>query len=143
VTLPPPNLGSDQNGGGVVLVDSSLWIADLHRQGTLARHVEESEIATCPPVIQEVLQGIRTDHGYRITRSTLLSLAILESPMELEVFEHAAEIYRTGRKAGITAAPIDCLIAACAIRNHVTLLHSDRDFDAIARFTPLQSRYVR
>ncbi len=39
-------------------------------------------------------------------------------------------------------SPFDCLIAACAIRNGVSLLHSDRDFNTIARFTRLQSRYV-
>jgi predicted nucleic acid-binding protein len=45
---------------------------------------------------------------------------------------------------GVTIrSSVDCLIAACAIRNGLPILHSDRDFDAIARFTPLQSRYVR
>jgi len=52
--------------------------------------------------------------------------------------------YRTGRALGVTIrSSVDCLIAACAIRNGLPILHSDRDFDAIARFTPLQSRYVR
>ena len=45
--------------------------------------------------------------------------------------------------ASAIRSSVDCLIAACAIRNGVPILHSDRDFDAIARFTPLQSRYVR
>lgn len=127
----------------VVLVDSSVWVTDLHKPGFLARHVAPSEIATCLPIIQEVLQGIRIEHGYAIVRETLLSLSILESPMSVEVFEEAAQIYRTGRNIGSTIrSPHDCLIAACAIRNGVPLLHSDRDFATIARFTTLQSRYV-
>ena len=63
--------------------------------------------------------------------------------MSIEVFEEAAEIYRTGRVTGFTIrSPYDCLIAAVAIRNAIELLHSDRDFNTIARFTRLQSRYV-
>lgn len=33
---------------------------------------------------------------------------------------------------------IDYVIAAVAIREHAEVLHHDRDFDAIARHTPLQ-----
>jgi hypothetical protein len=33
---------------------------------------------------------------------------------------------------------IDCLIAAVAIRADVPVLHADADFDALARYTPLQ-----
>lgn len=127
----------------MVLVDTSLWVADLARVGFLKLHVSRAEIVTCPPVIQEVLQGIRHEHGYAIVRATMFRLPILESPLSLDVFEEAAQIYRTGRITGFTIrSPFDCLIAAVAIRNGVELLHSDRDFETIARFTRLQSRYV-
>ncbi len=33
-------------------------------------------------------------------------------------------------------------IAVCAVRNDLTLLHHDRDFDQIARIAPLLSRNV-
>jgi predicted nucleic acid-binding protein len=73
----------------------------------------------------------------------LFAAQILESPMPLAVFEEAADIYRTGRAIGFSIrSGHDCLIAAIAIRNAVELLHSDRDFNTIARFTRLQSRYV-
>src|SRR2546427_5621375 len=110
---------SERAGDVVVLVDTSVWIAEFRKHGMLATHVAENELAACPPVIQEVLQGIRIEHLYRAARELLFSVHLFESPMRVDVFEHAAEIYRTGRKAGITAAPIDCLIAACAIRNGV------------------------
>src|ERR1700693_3596832 len=128
---------SERGDDVVVLVDTSVWIAEFRKHGVLAAHVAENELAVCPPVIQEVLQGIRFEHLYRAARELLFSVRLFESPMRVDVFEQAAEIYRTGRNMGITTASIDCLIAACAIRNRVTLLHSDRDFDAIARFTPL------
>ena len=37
---------------------------------------------------------------------------------------------------------LDCLIAACAIRNGLSVLHHDRDFDRLARISPLDSRAV-
>jgi predicted nucleic acid-binding protein len=127
----------------VVLVDTSLWVADFARRGLLAQYVTRSEIATCPPVVQEVLQGVRDDYGYFVVRTTLYALPMLESPLSIDIFEEAAQIYRTGRATGFTIrSPFDCLIAAVAIRNAVELLHSDRDFNTIARFTRLQSRYV-
>lgn len=128
----------------MVLVDTSFWVHQLQRSRKLDQIVPLAEIATCPPVIQEVLQGIRVEPIYRTTRELFLSLHILESPVSLQVFEEGAQIYRTGRALGVTIrSSVDCLIAACAIRHGVPILHSDRDFDAIARFTPLQSRYVR
>jgi hypothetical protein len=37
---------------------------------------------------------------------------------------------------------VDCLIAACAIRHGLTVLHHDRDFDAIARVSPLSAKRI-
>jgi hypothetical protein len=127
----------------VVLVDTSAWIIDLRHAGFLKEHVMPEEVATCLPVIQEVLQGIRLGTLYNKAREAFLAMRLLESPMPFDIFEEAAQIYRTGRSIGFTIrSPLDCLIAACAIRNDVPVLHSDRDFNTIARFTRLQSRYV-
>jgi len=38
---------------------------------------------------------------------------------------------------------VDCLIAACAIRHGLTVLHDDRDYPAIARVSELQQRPIR
>jgi predicted nucleic acid-binding protein len=51
----------------------------------------------------------------------------------------AAEIYREGRRKGHTIrSTTDCLIAAIAIENGVPMWHRDRDYDAIAKYTPLR-----
>src|SRR2546425_9423973 len=85
----------------VVLVDTSVWIAELRDAGFVARYVTFSEIAVCPPIVQKVLQGIRDESLYKRTRAVLLSVAMIESLMSQEVFEQAADIYRTGRAIGI------------------------------------------
>jgi hypothetical protein len=72
------------------------------------------------------------------------ALPIVESPLRCEVFEEAAELYRTARRAGVTiGSGVDCLIAACAIRNRLTVFHNDRDFDQLARVSALESRRLR
>ena len=38
---------------------------------------------------------------------------------------------------------IDCLIAAIALRHDVTLVHKDRDFEVLARVTPLRQHSYR
>jgi predicted nucleic acid-binding protein len=101
------------------------------------------DVATCLPIIQEVLQGFRDESVFRIARDSLRALPIVESPLALSVWEEAANLYRLGRRAGLTIrSSVDCLIAACAIRNDLEVLHRDRDFDALAQVSPLRVRRV-
>ena len=127
----------------MILVDSSLWIQQARGGLQVSEFVPPQLIATCPPVVQEVLQGIQHDAVYDKARDTFFSLHILEDPMDVQVFDDAAELYRLGRKVGYTIrSSYDCLIAAVAIRNRVPVLHSDRDFDTLARFSSLRARNV-
>lgn len=57
----------------------------------------------------------------------------------LEDYEAAAQLYRTCRRAGETTRQLaDCLIAVPAIGADATLLHAGRDFETLARHTPLR-----
>ena len=106
-------------------------------------YVEPQDVATCALIVQEVLQGVRSESALRDVRRMLLAAAMLENPLYLDLFEEAAEIYRTGRRAAFTIRrPNDCLIAAIAIRHNVPVLHADRDFEVIARFTSLRAQNV-
>ncbi len=125
----------------MILVDTSIWIDVL--DGSLGACLEPEDLvrfATCGPIIQEVVQGIRqASAAARIARS-LMAMERLSDPLPADVFLLAADIYRTGRRRGRTIrSPVDCLIAAVAIENDVPVWHRDRDFDAIARFTPLRA----
>ena len=90
------------------------------------------------------MQGFRDDVAYELAREAMLALPIVDSPLRAEVFLHAADLYRAGRRAGLTIrAGVDCLIAASAIRHKLELLHYDRDYDAIAKISSLRSRRLR
>lgn len=122
----------------VVLVDTSIWIAIDRGWTTLSDLIDEDEeIACCPIVLTEVLQGVRAGE-YQAVLELLLNMTLLDSPTPLERFEHAARLYLRCRDVGVTPSVPDCLIAACAIAHNVALLHNDTDFLHIARAVPLQ-----
>jgi predicted nucleic acid-binding protein len=127
----------------MILVDTSIWIEVFRKRSdfSLEAHVSMNEVATCLPVIQEVLQGFVDESAYRRAHLAMFSLPILETPMSHVVFEDAARLYRAARRAGFTIrASADCLIAACAIRSNVEVMRRDRDFKAIARVSTLRER---
>ena len=67
----------------------------------------------------------------------------MESPIGEAVYLDAVQLYRRARRAGITVRPgVDCLIAACAIRHGLTVLHHGRDFTALARVSELRQRQL-
>jgi len=124
----------------VVLVDSSVWIL-TPRKPSWRDLVGEDEIVTCLPVIEEVLRGAPSEQKYQAHLAQFEAVTILDSPLPYETFLDAVQIFRVGRVLGITIrSPYDCLIAACAIRNGAEVLHADRDFTHIARFTSLKQR---
>ena len=109
----------------------------------LERAVEFDEVVTCLPVVQEVLQGFTSDPAFRSARDAMLALPMIESPVSERVYLEAVDLYRRARRAGITVrSGADCLIAACAIRHGLTVLHHDRDFPALARISELEQRQI-
>ncbi len=129
----------------MILVDTSIWV-EVFRKPSRVR-LEDigdiKEIVTCLPVVQEVLQGFRDEWAYRLARQSLLALPIAESPLRAAVFLEAAQLFRSARRAGVTVrSGVDCLIAVCALRNGLTVAHRDRDFDLLARVSPLAVRKI-
>jgi len=73
-------------------------------------------------------------------RDAFLAIPVLSNPVPLDLYVSAADIYRLGRRKGVTIrSGVDCLIAAIAIRNAIPVWHRDRDFDVIARYTALET----
>src|SRR5262252_8145205 len=127
----------------MILADTSIWI-DVFTGALILSKDDFEELAICGPVVQEVLQGMRPSPASRVFRERMLALHVLSDPVSLDLFLSAAEIYRQGRRRGITIrSTIDCLIAAIAIENSIPVWHRDRDFDPIAQYTPLEVRAVR
>jgi len=129
----------------MILVDTSVWIQVFRKREPLEITTELSleDVVTCLPVVQEVLQGFREERAYRIAREAMNSFPIVDSPLPAATVEEAVNLFRAARKNGLTVrSSVDCLIAASAIRNGLTVLHVDRDFDFLARVSNLQVRRV-
>ena len=129
----------------LILLDTSVWIETFRSRNPLRLEeiVEFDEIVTCLPVIQEVLQGFRSERAFRIAHDAMLALPVVESPLSLTVIEEAVGLYRTARRQGLTIrSSVDCLIAACALRHGLTVLHRDRDYPLLGKVSALQQRAV-
>lgn len=127
----------------MLLVDTSVWIEVFRSPSRLRldRAVEFDDVVTCLPVMQEVLQGFRDERAFLLAREAMSAMPMVEAPLSAGVFDEAVAIYRSARRAGLTIrSGVDCLIAACAIRHGLEILHGDRDYDTIARVSPLRAR---
>lgn len=127
------------------LVDTSVWI-EVFRKPTvfdLESVIPLDEVVTCLPVVQEVLQGFDDESAFRVARESMLALPIVEAPLTEGVYLEAVGLFRSARRQALTIrSGVDCLIAACALRNNLVVLHSDRDFEALARIAPLRVRRI-
>lgn len=130
---------------GVILADSSAWIGFLRRTGhpsalALRRLLDRgAEIAVTEVVVMELLAGAEPGRPLVALREQLLSFPMLTLDDGFADFEAAAYLFQACRRAGETVRRLtDCLIAIPAIRAGAQVLHQDRDFDVIARHSPLK-----
>jgi len=126
----------------MIIVDSNAW-ADFFN-GLDEPHVarldtalrDEEDLAILPIIVTEVLQGFRTESGFRKAEAVVLSLPVIEPTMGCHV--RAARLFRSLRGKGVTVrGAIDCVIAQTCLDLDAQLLSPDRDFKHIARHTPL------
>lgn len=126
----------------MLLVDTSAWIEIFRRPSrvTVAQIVDDPDrVVTCLPVIQEVLQGFDDERTFQVARSAMYALPCVESPITPALVDAAVDIYRRARRAGVTVrSGVDCLIAACASRHRLTVVHRDRDYANLSTIVPLE-----
>ena len=123
----------------MVLVDTSVWVDYLRGHATWqVRALKdllsgEEIVGTAPIILQEILQGADSVERFETWRKYFSELFCYLPRDPVESHIAAARLYQDCRKAGKTPrSSNDCLVAQIAIENGLTLLHSDRDFNAIA-----------
>lgn len=129
----------------MTLVDTSAWVEFLRGTGSgthsAVRRLLENDapIHTTDVVIMEVLAGAR-DESHRRSLRRLLGRFDYLPVGGLATYELAVELYLRCRRAGATIRALtDCVIGAVAVRDGVSILHDDRDFDALARHAAVPS----
>ena len=122
----------------MILVDTSAWVEYDRATGSSADRriaeliAEEGPLMVTEPVLMEVLAGARDDARGDDLRRMLLRFDL--APFDAVTdFDAATRIYRRCRQAGITPrGMVDCMIAAVAHRNALTLLAWNADMIRVA-----------
>jgi predicted nucleic acid-binding protein len=129
----------------MTLVDSSVWIDWLRGNDNWpCRRFHEllqegAELVTCDRILQEVTQGIATEKMAAQVEARMLRLTCLDTG-GIATARIAATYFRKLRALGLTIrSSNDVVIAALAIEHKLSLLHNDRDFEAIALHTTLKT----
>ena len=128
----------------MILVDTSVWVDYLNTHPSdeaayLTLCIAEGrDLVIAGLVLTEILLGARSDaEAARITG--VMSAFDLAPELERADYEQAAELYRACRARGMTPrSTVDCLIARLCLKYDYELLARDRDFQAIARISPLR-----
>jgi predicted nucleic acid-binding protein len=128
------------------LIDTSVLVDFLSGRETNATSLFERMVAKQQTfyltsiVVQEILQGARDTREWDTLDRYLRGQLLANPEGGVETAAAAARIFFDCRRRGWTVrSTVDCLIAQIALENDLTLLHSDRDFDVIARLRPLKT----
>ncbi len=119
------------------LIDTSVWVSVLcDRTGTVRQTlqtlVKDESIFLSRFTQMELLQGCRDEREWTLLQTYLQEQDYIEQTTNTWVA--AARIYYDLQRQGLTVrSSIDCCIAQLAIESQLTLVHNDRDFDAIQK----------
>jgi len=123
-----------------ILVDTSVWIEWLNGKSRPSQELLES-VVVCGPILQEVLQGLKNSPPAKAFKESFLQFPVICDPLPSMIYRQAADLYRQSRQKGYTVrSSIDCLIAAIAIESSIPVVHQDRDFPNISKFSALESK---
>lgn len=126
-----------------VVIDTSVWITffggkDQNIIHAVRELLNRDQVLICPPVYQEILQGIKYPNEFFEMKEMLNALRQIQVD-PFEAAEGAAQIYSVLRSKGITIRKsYDCLIAWYSINVGASLFHLDKDFNPIAEYFNLQ-----
>lgn len=124
------------------LIDTSAWIFALRKQfNPFIKERINQLLKDCIVLVNgmiklELLGGVKTDKEFRRLKSRLNALEEIE--IDTTVWEIAYQIAFGLRQRGVTVPYTDILIAASAIKGKAVLVHADKHFDMITRYTDLE-----
>lgn len=131
----------------MLLLDNSAWSRLLagtippDRREQVVEWVEEERLGVCLPFLLEAGYSARSAKDHREMMACLRQLPRL--PIDEEVEQAALKAQRELAEVGHhRLAPSDLVIAACADRAGLGVLHYDRDYDLIAAHTGLNFESV-
>lgn len=128
----------------MILVDSGVWIDYFRGASTpptdaLDVMLGNEPVAIGDLILNEVLQGFRTDRDFNRAKKLLTSLSVIDLGGQAVAIQ-AARNFRTLRSLGVTIRKtIDTVIATRCVQDNYHLLYRDRDFDPFVVHLGLRS----
>ncbi len=132
------------------LADTSAWAhgrrpsAPQALRESFGRRLVTGQIATCGPVMWELLHSASNGKEYRALREDLAALD--QARFDNSDWERALDICQALAEKGgsLHRAPSmsDAMIAVAAARADLVVLHYDKDFDLIAEVTGQPCEWV-
>jgi predicted nucleic acid-binding protein len=128
-----------------LFVDTSVWSLAFRRGGPvtapevveLARAIRSRDLVLSTGfVLQEILQGAAGPRFRSMILEQFDSVPLLEPARDDYV--EAAELRNNCRRAGVQVETVDALLAQLCISRDLVLLTTDKDFQYVARHTPLK-----
>jgi hypothetical protein len=126
----------------MIIVDTSAWI-EFFKNGippvvqSVENSLEKNLVGIGDLIFCEVVQGIKSKGDREQVAALLLSLPRFEM-VGFRIAEKAADNYRTLRSRGITIRKtIVVIIGTFCVENNFSLIHNDRDFEAMAPYIDL------
>ena len=100
-------------------------LQQVHRSGI--------RLGTCIPVFCELEAGIQESKHEDAIRRALKHVRqiVIIWPLEIEDARRYGELYNDLRRRGRALSQVDIMLAAFATRTKMTLLTTDRDFEAL------------
>lgn len=102
----------------------------------LKRALTAGTVISTGLVLQELLQGFSKPRAHQQIVARFNSLPLIVPNREDHI--DAADLRIKCRQRGVQAGTIDALLAQLCIRHELTMLTTDRDFQAIAHIVPLR-----
>jgi predicted nucleic acid-binding protein len=126
----------------VLLLDNSAWsrivqnLLDEQRTAEVAQWLGRKELATCLPFLLEAGYSARsaTEHQAMMADFDLLPYVPITTDVESSARRAQRELAVAGHHR---LSPTDIVIAACAHESGAGVLHYDRDYDLLTRYTTL------
>ena len=127
-----------------MVVDTSAWVeylraTDSPADAALTAAIRNGDPIGVPDVVRlELLAGAGTEEQVRDVERLLARFSAMPGASPAD-HDTAAALYRAARRTGHTVRSLlACLVAAATLRTDAALLARDRDFEVIARVSPLR-----
>lgn len=125
------------------LIDTTIWVKylrgiDKTLKDKIGSLILGEAIYTSEIIIMEILRGAKSKKEYMSLYEDFIALKRIE--LDEAVWEKAWMLAYNLRKKGMNIPLTDVVISTLAIHSGCTLLHSDRHYKMISRYTNLKEK---